>query len=338
MFEALAPVGALLLMGLVTTIILNSVVICDDMGLQIDGVWKRCIPHVPNVSPLPPLDHETVSQLNAQSFSELRGRLTWSISLLFFALAITMTLTAIIKTVFETCRSLELRPKAITILIVSSFLAVLVIGWFLAGGKTLDFNEKFLGSTVYKVAPAKPFVVGIEAMAFLALVGLAVSVSLLLAGSKRMNLKTPQFSVQARVAALAENQRKVRLLLYVGALALIAGTLEASALYTWAVSMLEITRYSHASDIPHTLGIVNGALYSILLAAIFVPAMIQLRVQARRLAEAANPDSSAAERNKWLDENAIAGTIPRQIYSTLAVAGPLLAGGPVVALLELIGS
>ncbi|HKP36601.1 MAG TPA: hypothetical protein VJT71_07055, partial [Pyrinomonadaceae bacterium] len=238
--------------------------------------------------------------------------------MLFFAFTIIATLATIIQNIFQSCRSLKLRPNTVLVIVVGFLLAVFVIGWFLAWGRTFDFNAKFLGPTVYRVAPTKPFVVGVEAMAPVALVGLAISVSLLLLLSNRMNLANPKLQVQAKANALAETQRRVRLLLYLGALALVAGTLEASALYTWAVSMLDVTGYSYASDIPQTMGILNGALYSIFLAAVFVPAMIQLRILARRLAETAKPDASDVERNKWLEDNAIAGTIPRELYSALA--------------------
>lgn len=327
---AWVPLAALLATGLFSTLIVNSVITC---GLPEREVQRRCIPHEPDVTSVITAGHTVVSR----PFAELRGRLTWSISMLFFAFTITATLVMILKSSIDACRSLRLPFKTVMLITIGLFLVMAALmGVLLGWGQSLDFNKQFLTTTVYRIASAEPFVTAVVAMAPVSLVGLAISVSLILLRSNSMS--NNKLSLQARVNALGSDQRRVRLLLYVGALALVAGTLQASALYSWAGTMLDLRNYGYAADITNTMGILNGSFYSILLAGIFAPAMVQLRVQARSLAEEAKPDVPAAERNKWLDENGIAGTVPRQLYSALAVAGPLIAGGPIVALLELVGS
>jgi hypothetical protein len=141
--------------------------------------------------------------------------------------------------------------------------------------------------------------------------------------------------MKPKAEALAHAQKRIRVLLYLGAIALVAGTLQSSALYTWAITMLDPGEYySNSSDIPQAMGILNGAFYSIFLAGVFVPAIAHLRTQGLTLVEAILSDASAAERKKWLEDNAIEGTLPRQLLNALAVSAPLLAGGPLVSLLE----
>lgn len=336
------PLSVLLLMALVSAVILSTVVNCSD---SVTGVKERsnervCIRHYPQVTPMlrPDLKEGTVlERLQHQPFSELSGRLAWSISILFFALTATFTFVAILRTIIDGLESPKLLLGIIIIFVVAGVITVRS----LPPGQTFEFNNTFLTGTVFRVAPAEDFVDAVEFTGPMLLVGLSIAVSLILLRASRMSVSTPELPTAAIARTLAAQQTSVRLLLYVGALTLVAGTLQASALYSWAMSMLTqpegVTYASKLSDIPQAMGILNGAFYSIFLAGIFVPAIAQLRAQAHRLADMAMPDAPAAERNKWLEENAVAGTLPRQLVSAVAVTAPLLAGGPLVALLEAIG-
>ena len=337
---AWTPLIAVLLMGAFSYVMITYVINCDY-----ENTWPKtfsgqpfeeriCIPHAPQVGYLlaePPLE-----ELDKLPFTELRSRITWAISMLFFALTITATFATIFRTINDTLGSFKLLP----IIVIVFLIAAVVTGFFLRADEGFEFNKKLLDPTVFRVSPAEPFVIAVEVMAPLALVGLAIAVSLILFRAKGIRDRKSELTIAARASALARAQKRIRLLLYVGALALVAGTLQATALYTWAMSMIDLapygSSYSNASDIPQAMGILNGSFYSIFLAGIFVPAIIQLRRQASRLANVAMPSAVAKERNKWLEENAIEGTFPRQLVSALAVIAPLIAGGPLVSLLEMI--
>ncbi|HEX8635751.1 MAG TPA: hypothetical protein VF703_16500 [Pyrinomonadaceae bacterium] len=336
------PLGALLLMAFVSAVILNKVVNCDAdfTGLKKGKMMERvCIPHAPQLKPQPNLDSQVeLVTLDQQPFAELRGRLTWSISVLFFALTIAVTFAVILRAIIDALVSFRLLPAILIVFVVAGVIA----GRYLPSGHTFKFNDAFLNGTVFRVSPADDYVDAIEFMGPMVLVGLAIAVSLILLWINRLMDPKSKLSLAAKLSVLARQQKRVRLLLYVGALTLVAGTLQASALYAWAMSMLtqpaNVTPYSsNLSDIPQVMGILNGAFYSIFLAGIFVPAIAQLRGQAYLFADLQMPNASPAERSKWLAEHEVGGTVPKQLISALAVFAPLLAGGPLIALLEMVG-
>ena len=271
-----------------------------------------------------------------QVFAETIGRITWSISILFFALTITVTFVAAFQEIFGTrLRSVKLRISALTLFLAAA-LPLLIL---LPGVKEFKFNVMLLGNTTYKVAPvAKNFVIGVQILGALALTALAIAVSLVLSQNR---VKSPV----ATPSALARDFESVRKLLYIGAIALVAGTLEASALYSWAVSMMpagqvpsDLVYYSTVKDLPQLMGTLNGLFYSILLAGIFAPAFIQLRGVANRLVDEAKPGVTYSERNEWLKAQGVDISISQQLFSALAILSPTLAGGPLTILLGLIAN
>lgn len=338
---AWTPLIALLLMGAFSQLIISRVINCDSKETRLKTISDKepitelvCLPHIPDVDSI--LSKQPMQRLGKLPFSELRNRITWSISMLFFALTIIITLVTIYRAINDTIGSFKLLPVIFIVFLPTA----LVMQSFLPSRQQFDFNKVLLGPTVYRVSPVEPFVKAVVIMAPVALVGIAIAVSLILYHIDRMPVRRPELTVAARASVLARAQKRIRLLLYVGALALVAGTLQASALYTWAMTLLTLpsgsTYFSNATELPQAMGILNGSFYSIFLAGVFVPAIVQLRRQAARLANLALPAASAAERSKWLEEHAIEGTFPRQLVSALAVIAPLLAGGPLVSLLELI--
>lgn len=142
---------------------------------------------------------------------------------------------------------------------------------------------------------------------------------------------------------MAIDQKLIRKLLYVGALALVTGALQSSALYSWGVTMIPsemLKAYnfdpSKSTGIPQLMGALNGAFYSILLGVIFAPAFIQLGAIADRLLEQAKPNAVESERNTWRLEYALDSSVPQKLLSALAILSPMLAGGPLTSLIEII--
>lgn len=317
------PVLWLVLMVCVVAAILRYVVNCG--GPQEVG----CLSHVPSVRVTP-----------GRTFAELTGRLTWSISVLLFALTALMTYSAVCWTSFKTVRTVMHRAIFMGLLV-----AIPVIYKHMPGGQRFAFNEHLLQKTVYAVANADFFVSAVEILGTSALFMLGIAVSLILLQA----MEAAGGKVTERVTVLARHQERVRLLLYAGAFTLVAGTLQASALYSWAASMLApgtvagleasaIPYFAKSADLSQAMGMLNGPFYSILLASIFVPAFVILRAKTQGLAQEAEPDANPVQRKKWLEENALGGSVPMQFKTLAALLAPILAGGPLTALLDLLKS
>lgn len=175
--------------------------------------------------------------------------------------------------------------------------------------------------------------------------------------------------MQRRAAILARQLRRVRLLLVAGATVLVAGVLEVTSLYSWGATLVVArsaprqtaafvaampagagmsealtdsrqeadstpNAAATAKQMASTAGILAGAFYSVLLAAIFIPAFAVLGAQSRALADGGLADKSESEKSTWLTAQGLSGSLPRQLGSLAAVLAPIIVGGPGTALVK----
>jgi hypothetical protein len=263
-------------------------------------------------------------------FTEVKGRLAWSVSILFAVLAIGATFAAALAVVG--IASGRGQGRAAGWLLV---LLPIPVYRLLTQNDAWKFNRVLLDCTAYHGTQAAAFVAIIETLAYAALLALAIANGCILYRAVRFQgpIRTKTASAAVR---LARRQRQMRLLLYTGAAALVAGTVEVTALYTWAASLTDPKLHwgVEGNEIAQSMGLLTGSFYSILLAAIFLPVFAVLRTQAERLADLANPTNLGAVRSKWLADNSLEASIPKQIISLLAVLAPAIAGGPITKLFE----
>lgn len=283
-----------------------------------------------------------VNHAQHSTFARLAACLTWSISVLFFAGSALVTFVTAFKVIWKELQSIKLLIDGFVLFAITGAITLSLLPGIV---QELQFN-KILLDGVYDFAPAsKIFVSIVQILGTLALVALAVAVSLILFRSRSDTYAHEKKPVVERVVSLARDQNLVRKLLYVGALTLVAGTLQASALYSWGITLMpsadilpDLVNYdsSKPTGIPQLMGAFNGAFYSILLAVIFVPAFIQLGEIADRLVGEESPNATEPERNAWFVNHALDYSVPRQLFSALAILSPLLAGGPLTSLLEVV--
>lgn len=198
--------------------------------------------------------------------------------------------------------------------------------------------------TVYAISKAEGFVQVVGILGTSALFFLAIAASAVLLQTRRTG--APAAPRDDEVAVLAASQERIRTLLYVGALSLVAGTLQSSALYSWAGSMLSsrsigtvgadaVEYFAKGTDIAQTMGMLNGSFYSLMLATIFVPAFALLRVKALLLAHEADPAAAPADRKAWLEGKGIGASVHTHIVTAAALLAPAITGGPVTTLLTM---
>lgn len=315
----LAPVVVFLLTVALASELTARVVNCD--------LAADCTPHIPAVKAIP------LENAPMLPFSELRGRLTWCLSVLAVAVTVSLLLGATLETM-----GVVRRPRIRVLLRTCTVGAVLLLGLRGMDG-TYAFNEAFLGETVYSLTPSTRLGVAFaEGMGHAALLGLVLSVAAVLyAAARSVHLDAPVESARA-AEELSVHQRRMNTLLNLGALALVAGTLESSALYSWANTMfLPADIYfgkDGTNDLPAAMGLLTGAFYSLFLTAVFAPGFGLLRRMANQLAVAANPDATVSDRQTWLEKHALDASLPKHLVSALAVLAPTIAGGPLVAFFQ----
>ncbi len=324
---AATPLAAVALVAALTASLLDRVVNCAGEDAQSSAApgGRVCLPHVPDVAPIP-----AVSEKGAFPFAELRSRLGWSISVLFCGLAFAIMFpTAIAIAGTDLPRKVRWAARII--------IAALPVATYVWRSDMFEFNKRLIGDTAYQVTGAELFVDWVVAFGHAAVLGLGLALAGILYEAQRAALAVPSQPRGVRAADdLARYHRYVRILLFAGALALVAGTVEATALNTWAFSMLTPrSGYVPAgANPPQAIGMLNGSFYSLFLAALFVPAFFVLRMCADRLAERAKPDTTPTERTKWLADYGIAVSIPQESLSVAAVLAPALVGGPITQIVE----
>ena len=169
---------------------------------------------------------------------------------------------------------------------------------------------------------------------FNGLVG-AVVVSFIIAASLTL-LPTPPQSNTSPEHCLAERMFLLRQALYAAGTVLVAATFELGAVYRWPGAFIRHTEAPHLDALANAMVVTFGILYSLFLAAVYLPAVTVLGSRAETLARERVGDSPQ-RRRWWLRKHDLVASPRAQIASIVAAAGPLL-GGPVSALMSILFS
>lgn len=281
------------------------------------------------------------------TFSELSGRISWSISVLLFFLAIIVIYSVMLWNVFVTTQKPSLPMVMIVLIVVIAIIANSVEGF----SDTFKFNSAFLDPSVYAVSSAYAFVDIIQILGITTLCGLAITLSILNWCASETVLKDEEVNEEKgsvdSIYQLATLQGRVKTLLYLAALVLVAGTIQTSTLYTWAVSMINneglvansgtaaLHYFDDITKLPGTMSFLSGAFYSILLFTVFTPALVHLRILSLKLARANSEKTTIGEQQTWLENNSLGSSATQQILSILLMLSPIITGGPFAMLLDL---
>lgn len=134
---------------------------------------------------------------------------------------------------------------------------------------------------------------------------------------------------------LRRRQRLLQVVLYLGAVVLVAGTVQVVTVYQVPVPLLagEAERAA-MSRLAQGLSVATGGLWTLVLLAIYAPAALILRHRATRLAGHAFDSREAESEESWLEEMGLASSWTSQLARLAAVASPLLTSGPAALLIE----
>ena len=128
-------------------------------------------------------------------------------------------------------------------------------------------------------------------------------------------------------AAVSARLASLRRWLYVAAALLVAGLLEVAFLLHWPVARLASPEAEAVAQLAAAVTTEAGTLLSILLALTYGSAAWILHERARSLAPAEAGEG-------WLKERGFGSTLGQHLVRVVALLAPLVAGGPLTALLE----
>lgn len=322
------PVVGLIVTAAITTALIRTVAYCI-------GGSNGCVPHEPTLVQSP-------IGGSGLPFAELRGRLYWSLTVVFYTVTVAGALVISTVSALDALRSDSRRRKTLIGVGIGVGIVVVVAAVFLLpGAYEFTFNKKLFQATIYKLTNAEVFVDAIEIAAAITFVVLALAATALLRDASRRPID--QGNAEAKAIELRTGLSRLRHLLFVGALALVAGTLQTEALYSWAMSLTSsgsisvpgttpgTAYYLDPQIIPQTMTMISGTLYSLVLAAIFVPGFLLLR---RNVLDLSFVATTPEKRATWLKDRNLDSSLPKQLSTLAGVLAPIIVGGPFASLLE----
>lgn len=125
-----------------------------------------------------------------------------------------------------------------------------------------------------------------------------------------------------RLAAIAEQMRDLRIVLYFGTFLLIIGVLRMSAVTQWTLAFISPDALDAAKSFYISLASVAGGFNSLILAAVYLPAAYILQRRAQLLAEALPLE----KQEEILGSNELTFSLKESLPRILAILGPLLVG------------
>lgn len=211
---------------------------------------------------------------------------------------------------------------------------LIVSGVSLAAVAYMHLNDfsfgpyKWLGEhTVAKQDGVEPMLVLLNRLTFAAAACVfAASGAILVVPSQ--SPQRPE-ETERHAKSLSQSAETLQLILYCGAIELVLSVMAIRTLYAWAADFIVVETgyaFSPPGAIAGTVGTMVGALFSLVLAAAYLPAAVLLYSRARELASTAKPNAAESERTVWLESRGVSFTLPRLISRALAVLGPLIAG------------
>jgi len=258
-------------------------------------------------------------------------RLAWGIPAMGFAL-VAIAALAIAAQVFWSCvKDLPARERLHTIAL-SAGLLLLVLALAIVGGDWV-LSEPTVTSSLRKATMHKTAAThAVEVDTFFDYVACAIFGFLVSAASAI--LVSPRHSALS-AANLGRRIGQLRMLLYVGATALVLRAIEMYSLYRWPGAWLQQDMAALVDSIALALSTAHGAFFSAVLLSLYVPTAFVLRARARWLANHV-VHGNAEERNAWLIKVGLGFSPFQELAGVLVTVTPLIAGGSVTKLIELL--
>ncbi len=168
------------------------------------------------------------------------------------------------------------------------------------------------------------------------LTDITIAATLLLAVAASVLLHTSINRADKPIRLLARQVRRLRTLLYLGAVLLIANTVSVSILYRWSAVFATNDAKQTVLSIAQSVSFSTGAIHTLLLIGLYLPASLLLTCRAYSLAQSCDADPTKESVHDWLVRNGLISTPGHILSRGLVVFGPLLAGSIIPLLAALL--
>lgn len=270
------------------------------------------------------------------------GRFVW---MFFVGLGMLTAVIGFIAAALILSRTPEERSEHYGLRYAITFTPAGVLGLWLCMNPQVQMNltGAVLQNTIGSAPLGEPHIVNVMAVAnalsLAASLALVAACCLLLLPVRRKhddrNGELPKLDSESRLrrdlAPITHRLRSLRIFLYVATLLLVIGVLRMQAVMDWVLTFLEPGDAEALGGLTSTVSSVIGAFYSLVLAAVYLPAAHVLKTRA----EAAIDGSGAAEevKDRIRESTVFSQSLNAVLPRLAALLGPLLAG-PFAALLE----
>lgn len=133
--------------------------------------------------------------------------------------------------------------------------------------------------------------------------------------------------------AVANRLRSARALLYASCIALLSGLLAVRAEMKWAFSYIWFDTaesrqlfWAAADDVVSATVVRHGVIFTVAIAAIFIPLILALNSEAEHLADKALGDTTLKQRKEWLEERGLTQGGRHTLAQAVATIAPALTG------------
>lgn len=245
----------------------------------------------------------------------------WGLSFFIFAVTAVILLSISIALTWNALADRTPRRR-LTVLLTFSFALALYLfvfaDWFIRGGASVTDLWVHLIEGSLGLPFLSELLVGYNFGVFIVLFYLTLVNGTLLA--------PPAAASRHGVEAIAWRMQKARLLLYLGAVVLVSGTIELRALNNIPVAWLPTSKVKIVTNLAATISSFAGAAFSIGLISLYVPTHGVLYLRAVELAR--EMGGSLKDQREWLEANGIVASPWKRVLTLLTLLGPVLAGGP----------
>lgn len=189
--------------------------------------------------------------------------------------------------------------------------------------------ENILNSTIADSLTGVPVILGImkaiNSLTYVAAIAIVICACAILLPRKaegKTVAGNQDDAATEKLSVLSEQMKDLRVVLYVSTLLLIIGVLRMNAVTQWSLTFISPDAVEAAQTFFISMSSVIGGFYSLILAAVYLPAAFILQQRAKFVSEGLTPD----KRPEALKSQGFTFSFRETMPRIIAILGPLLAG------------
>jgi hypothetical protein len=269
-------------------------------------------------------------ELPLVAIEEILGRLSWSVTGIFFVLAILGSAFMLLCIIYDALRDRKQRIRYRTFTAIAVGVATMWGFWgdnpFVVDGLNLMILRSFellnMPRAVILLNMFTPL--------------LLTATVLLIAAAWSTLLGEP--AAEETPETLKDQIRKLNMTLFVGATMIVAGIVFANAMHLLPGALLEEARAEDWNQLVDGLSASMGAVWTLILLSIYLPSILVLRIRARELALGATEGETSHDVNEWQSKHGLSPQFRDKLVQIIALLSPLIVGGPAAPFLRLIAT